>query len=78
MKKQKENSHEGITWSEMGKQNVQAEKVYWRPFVCFFFHESRINICLILNEFEARKASKVFFKEAISVSRKLNKKELAS
>ena len=26
MKKQKENSHEGITWSEMGKQNVQAEK----------------------------------------------------
>ena len=30
MKKQKENSHEGITWSEMGKQNVQAEKVYWK------------------------------------------------
>ena len=29
-KKQKENSHEGITWSEMGKQNVQAEKVYCR------------------------------------------------
>ena len=28
MKKQKENSHGGITWSEMGKQNVQAEKVY--------------------------------------------------
>ena len=28
MKKQMENSHEGITWSEMGKQNVQAEKVY--------------------------------------------------
>ena len=28
MKKQKENSHEGITWSEMGTQNVQAEKVY--------------------------------------------------
>ena len=28
MKKQKENSHERITWSEMGKQNVQAEKVY--------------------------------------------------
>ena len=28
MKKQKENSHEGITWSEMGKKNVQAEKVY--------------------------------------------------
>ena len=33
MKKQKENSHEGITWSEMGKQNVQAEKVYWLSFV---------------------------------------------
>ena len=29
--KQKENSHEGITWSEMGKQNVQAEKVYTIP-----------------------------------------------
>ena len=28
MNKQNENSHEGITWSEMGKQNVQAEKVY--------------------------------------------------
>ena len=26
MKKQKENSREGITWSEMGKQNVQAER----------------------------------------------------
>ena len=29
MQKQKENSHEGITWSEMGKQNVQAKEVYW-------------------------------------------------
>ena len=28
MKKQKENSHEGITWPEMGKQNVQAKEVY--------------------------------------------------
>ena len=28
MKKQKENSHEGITWSEMGKQSVQTQKVY--------------------------------------------------
>ena len=28
MKKQKENSRVGITWSEMGKQNVQAENVY--------------------------------------------------
>ena len=29
MKKQKENSLENITWSEMGKQNVQAKEVYW-------------------------------------------------
>ena len=28
-KKQKENSHEGITWSEMRKQNVKAKKVYF-------------------------------------------------
>ena len=28
MKKQKENSPENITWSEMGKQNVQAKEVY--------------------------------------------------
>ena len=33
MKKQKENSHEGITWSEMGKQNVQDEKVYFGKVV---------------------------------------------
>ena len=26
--KQKENSHEGITWCEMGKQNVQGKEVY--------------------------------------------------
>ena len=26
--KTKENFHEGMTWSEMGKQNVQAKKVY--------------------------------------------------
>ena len=25
-----ENSHEGITWSEMRKQNLQAKKVYWK------------------------------------------------
>ena len=30
MKKLKENSHESITWSEMGKQNVQAKKVLER------------------------------------------------
>ena len=28
MQKQKENSHEGITWSEMGKQNIEAKEVY--------------------------------------------------
>ena len=28
MKTQKANSHEGITWSEMAKQNVQAKEVY--------------------------------------------------
>ena len=28
MKKQRENSPENITWSEMGKQNVQAKEVY--------------------------------------------------
>ena len=27
--KQKENSLENITWSEMGKQNVQAKEVYY-------------------------------------------------
>ena len=27
-KTQEENSHEGITWSEIGKQNVQAIEVY--------------------------------------------------
>ena len=25
---QKENSHEGITWSEMGKQDIQGKEVY--------------------------------------------------
>ena len=35
MKKQKENSHEGITWSEMGKQNAQAEKVTPKSFGAF-------------------------------------------
>ena len=26
--KQKANSYEGITWSEIGKQNIQAKEVY--------------------------------------------------
>mgnify|MGYP007058658188 CR=1 FL=1 len=29
MKRQKKNSHENITWSEMGMQNVQAKKVHF-------------------------------------------------
>ena len=32
-KKQKENCHDGITWSEMGKQNIQAKEVYWLPIL---------------------------------------------
>ena len=28
-KRQKPNSHKGITWSEMGKQKIQAKEVYW-------------------------------------------------
>ena len=28
MKRQKENSLENITWSKLGKQNIQAKKVY--------------------------------------------------
>ena len=31
MKKQKANSHEGITSFEMAKQNIQAKEVYWTP-----------------------------------------------
>ena len=27
MKNKRANSHEGITWSEMGKQNMQAKEV---------------------------------------------------
>ena len=30
MIKTRKNSHEGITWSEMGKQSVQAKKVYYK------------------------------------------------
>ena len=46
MKKQKENSHEGITWSEMGKQNVQAEKVYWTERKIAIIEANDGNICL--------------------------------
>ena len=50
MKKQKENSHEGITWSEMGKQNVQAEKVYstvrWDGWASTFQTEKKLNAAL--------------------------------
>ena len=31
--KQKENSHENITWSETGKQNAQAKKVHYLGIV---------------------------------------------
>ena len=37
MKKQKENSHEGITFSEMEKQNVQAKEVYYRTYNNYLF-----------------------------------------
>ena len=37
MKKQKENSHEGITCSEMGKQNVQAKEVYWSLIIAWWY-----------------------------------------
>ena len=37
MKKQKENSHENITWSEMGKQNEQAKKSHYAGFFFVFF-----------------------------------------
>ena len=40
MTKQKENSHEGITWSELGKQNVEAKEVY-----CFAFETLKNAIC---------------------------------
>ena len=33
--KQKANSHEGITWSETGKQNTQAKEVYCQAHVLF-------------------------------------------
>ena len=41
-----------MTWSEMGKQNVQAKEVYWHDIVsevyfCLFFLMFIINICLI-------------------------------
>ena len=38
--KTKENSHEGITLSEMGKQNVQAKKVYLDDVACI--HNSEL------------------------------------
>ena len=49
MKKQKANPHEGITWSEMGKQNIQAKEVYclatkmkqWKLDRVFFLDQRR-------------------------------------
>ena len=48
MKKQKEYFHEGITWSEMGKQNEQAKEVYFEWYQgCTFL------LRLSFHEFEA-------------------------
>ena len=46
MKKQKENSREGITWSEMEKQNVQAEKVYLNKVEGLFLKSQLVEKCL--------------------------------
>jgi len=58
MKKQKENSHEGITWSEMGKQNVQAEKVYYsgmtRTTVQLQVHDVRAQIRAVDDQSDSR------------------------
>ena len=45
-KKQKENSHKGITWSEMGKQNTQAKEVYWQRLLVSVDHFHKLRrIC---------------------------------
>ena len=53
MKKQKENSHEDITWTEMGQQNVQAKKVHCkRPYrsdasiLSYLWNETIVEICM--------------------------------
>ena len=46
MKKQKANSHEGITWSEMGRQNVQAKEVYWNSILV---NAHKNNVLFLLN-----------------------------
>ena len=48
MKKQKENSHEGITWSEMGKQNVQAEMVYCLKWKIYCDDHSSLSLIITL------------------------------
>ena len=48
MKKQKENFHENITWSEMAKQNVQAKKVrnlLWRMLHHLLFFVPKEDKC---------------------------------
>ena len=40
MKKQKANSHEGITWSETGKQNIQAKEVYITALINVVFYSA--------------------------------------
>ena len=50
MKKQKENSLENITWSEMEKQNVQAKEVYfrtaWSAKLIVKLNINRLQFCL--------------------------------
>ena len=47
MKKEKENSHEGITWSEMRKQNIQAKEVYcYNDCATYYKPEAETEKCL--------------------------------
>ena len=70
MKKQKENSYEGITWSQMGKQNVQAEKVYtttiprsWAKYWNYFSSLSSAAIKKLIGSTETiDKAKQIFHK----------------
>ena len=55
MKKQKENSREGITWSEVGKQNVQAEKVYCLNCVHNCDDHTLLVLCVVRKLFQVPK-----------------------
>ena len=54
IKKQKENSHEGITWSEMGKQNVQAKNVYCASALFVYFFVSFSHLWLFFIAFDKK------------------------